>query len=76
MIPPPADVSPGRLFRSLLTLPRPVERIGYRFAALPQLALRVQALPSLEWADAADSPDFPAAIVAAASRWDAWRTSI
>lgn len=63
---PPADVPPGRLFRSLLQLPRPTERIGYRFDALPQKALRVQALHPLEWFEARDSPDFQAALVAAA----------
>jgi hypothetical protein len=63
---PPANVPPGRLFRSLLQLPRPVERIAYRFDALPTKALRVQALHSVEWADARDSTDFQAAIMASA----------
>jgi len=63
---PPVDVKPGRLFRSLLALPRPVAPIAYRFDAAPTVALAVRALSAVEVADAADADAVDAALVAAA----------
>jgi len=65
-IQPPADVKPGRLFRLLLTLPRPTEALAYRFDAAPGCALYAQALTSLELAEAQDQDAHEAAVIAAA----------
>lgn len=66
MIAPPANVSPGRLFRLMLTLPRPVEALDYRLEAAPQAPLFAQALAPLELAEALEDDSRDAAIVAAA----------
>jgi hypothetical protein len=63
---PPADIKPGRLFRSLLVLPRPTESIEHRIAAAPSVALRVRALSSLEIATAYDNDAQEAALLASA----------
>ena len=63
---PPPDIPPARLFRSLLRLPRPVERIGFRFEALPDKVLWAQAITSLEVAEARDSADALLAMTASA----------
>lgn len=63
---PPTDIAPARLFRSLLALPRPVERIAWRVPAAHHVGLCVRALSSLEVADALEHDDKSIGLVSAA----------
>lgn len=67
---PPQHIPPGRLFRLLLSRPRPSWPIQYRIRGAESVQLTVRALRSIEEAEAADAAgDLPAeARISAAAR--------